>query len=136
MRASKSSANARGANSTRERGKRAEDAVAEWLERQGFRVLARNHTTRRGEVDIVCSEGETLCFVEVRARSRLDHGTPAESVTKAKARRVVQAAVDWAARHGGMERPVRFDVVGVELGGSEPRYLLYRGAFDAQGAGL
>jgi len=120
--------------SASERGRRAEAAAAAWLERQGFEVLARNHATRRGEVDLVCREGETLCFVEVRARSSGSHGTPAETVTAAKARRVVAAATDWAVRHGGLDRAMRFDVVAVDLGPGEPRFTLYRAAFDASGA--
>ena len=116
-----------------ERGRRAEAAAASWLERQGFEVLARNHATRRGEVDLVCREGNTLCFVEVRSRSRLDHGSPAESVTAAKARRVVAAARDWALRNGGLERATRFDVVSVEWGEEGPRFVLFRGAFDSAG---
>ncbi len=119
--------------SASERGRRAEAAAAAWLERQGFEVLARNHATRRGEVDLVCREGATLCFVEVRSRSRLDHGSPAESVTPAKARRVVAAARDWALRHGSLERATRFDVVSVEWGEEGPRFLLFRGAFDSAG---
>jgi putative endonuclease len=119
--------------SASERGRRAEAAAAAWLERQGFQVLARNHATRRGEVDLVCREGETVCFVEVRSRTRLDHGSPAESVTPAKARRVVAAAKDWALRHGGLDGRVRFDVVAVEWREDGPRLALYRGAFDSAG---
>jgi len=119
----------------RERGQRAEAAAGAWLEGQGFQVLARNHATRRGEVDLVCREGATVCFVEVRSRTRLDHGTPAESVTQAKARRVVAAATDWAARHGALDGPVRFDVVAVEWAPAGPRFTLYRAAFDAAGGG-
>ncbi|HEY7725378.1 MAG TPA: YraN family protein [Anaeromyxobacteraceae bacterium] len=124
-----------GGGTARRRGDDAERAAVAWLAAQGFRILARNHATRRGEVDVVCREGETLCFVEVRARTGATHGTPAESVTRAKARRVVAAATDWAARHGGLDRPVRFDVLGVDLGGASPRFTLYRGAFDADGIG-
>jgi putative endonuclease len=122
-----------GGGEARRRGGEAELEAAAWLAAQGFQVLDRNHATRRGEVDLVCREGETLCFVEVRARRRATHGTPAESVTPAKARRVVAAATDWAARHGGLDRPTRFDVVAVDLGGGNPRFTLYRGAFDAEG---
>jgi putative endonuclease len=121
------------ADGRRARGQGAEAAAAAWLERQGYAVLARNHRTRRGEVDLVCREGVTLCFVEVRSRSRLDFGTPAESVTVAKARRVVSAATDWALRHGGLEQAMRFDVVSVDLSGGAPRLELIRGAFDAEG---
>lgn len=124
---------ARQAESTHRKGREAEEAAAAWLEGQGYRVVARNHATRRGEVDLVCCEGEVLCFVEVRSRSRADRGSPAESVTPDKARRVVAAATDWAVRHGGLERLMRFDVVAVDLSGAGPRFTLFRGAFDASG---
>jgi len=119
--------------STRERGRAAEDLAATWLEARGFDVLARNHATRRGEVDLVCREGETLCFVEVRSRAPAGHGTAAESVTRRKARRVVAAATDWAMRHGGLDRPMRFDVVAITTGPAGPEIVLHRGAFDATG---
>lgn len=110
-----------------------EDAAARWLQGQGYRVLARNHATRLGEVDLVCREGDTICFVEVRGRASSAWGTPEETVGAAKARRVVAAATDWALRHGGLEQPMRFDVVAVELSGPTPRFRLHRGAFDADG---
>jgi putative endonuclease len=115
------------------RGRAAEDAAAAWLAGQGYRVLARNHRTRRGEVDLVCRDGEALCFVEVRSRTRLDYGSPAASVTSAKARRVVAAATDWALHHGGLAQDIRFDVVAVDLSGPVPRCELFRNAFDAEG---
>ncbi len=123
----------RGSDSTRARGRAAEDAAAGWLERLGYVVVARNHATRRGEVDLVCRDGATLCFVEVRSRSRLDFGSPAASVNVGKARRVVAAATDWAVRHGGLAQDMRFDVVAVDLSGGAPRFELFRGAFDAEG---
>ncbi|HEX9289017.1 MAG TPA: YraN family protein [Anaeromyxobacteraceae bacterium] len=123
----------RAAQSTRARGRAAEAAAAVFLEREGYAVVARNHATRRGEVDLVCRDGATLCFVEVRSRSRLDFGSPAASVTVAKARRVVAAATDWAVRHGGLEQDMRFDVVAVDLSGNTARFELIRGAFDADG---
>jgi len=122
-----------GGESTHRKGREAEEAAAAWLEAQGYRVVARNHATRRGEVDLVCREGDTLCFVEVRSRRSTGHGSPAESITGQKARRVVAAATDWAVRHGGLDRAIRFDVVAVDLSGARPRFTLFRGAFDASG---
>jgi putative endonuclease len=82
----------------------------------------------------VCRDGSTLCFVEVRSRSRLDYGSPAASVNMRKARGVVHAATDWAVRHGGLEQEMRFDVVAVDLScPSGPRFELFRSAFDASG---
>ncbi len=117
----------------RARGRAAEDLAAAWLARRGFEVLARNHATRRGEVDLVCREGDVLCFVEVRSRSSRAFGAPEETVDRRKARRVVAAATDWAARHGALDRPIRFDVVAVTEGPAGPEVELFRNAFDADG---
>jgi len=122
--------------STRERGRQAEDLAAAFLERRGLEVLARNHATRRGEVDLVCRDGDVLCFVEVRSRATASGGTPEESVTRRKARRVVAAATDWALRHGGLDRAIRFDVVSVRMGPGEPRVEHFSAAFDADGEAL
>jgi putative endonuclease len=119
--------------STREAGRAAEDAAARWLEGLGWRVLARNHAARRGEVDLVCEEGGTLCFVEVRSRTSGAFGSPAITVDLRKRRRVVAAATDWAVRNGGLERAIRFDVLAVDLSAGAPRFELFRGAFDAAG---
>jgi putative endonuclease len=99
----------------------------------GYQTLARNHASRRGEVDLICRDGEVICFVEVRSRTSAAQGSPLETVSVAKARRVVAAATDWAARNGALDQPLRFDVVGVLLDGPEPRFELVRGAFDASG---
>ena len=96
-------------------------------------MLARNHATRRGEVDLVCREGDVLCFVEVRSRSSRAQGGPEETVDRRKARRVVAAATDWALRNGGLERAIRFDVVAVADGPGGPELQLFRNAFDADG---
>ncbi|MFO0581269.1 MAG: YraN family protein [Anaeromyxobacter sp.] len=116
-----------------EAGRRAEALAAEFLEGKGMEILARNHRARRGEVDLVCRDGAVLCFVEVRSREAGAPMTPEESIDRRKALRVVAAATDWAARHGGLERPIRFDVVAIELGRGAPVIRHHRNAFDADG---
>lgn len=118
---------------TRARGQAAEALVEAHLTGLGWQVLARNHATRRGEVDLVCQEGEVICFVEVRSRASLAQGSPLETITPVKARRVVAAATDWAWRHGKLDAALRFDVVGVVPGPDGPAIELVRGAFDAHG---
>ncbi len=118
----------------RARGREAEALAERWLRGRGFRILDRNHATRRGEVDLVCEEGGTICFVEVRSRATGAPASPAETVTRAKALRVVAAATDWARRRGVLEHPLRFDVVSVLFGPGEPKVEIMRGAFDAGGS--
>src|SRR3954452_19300091 len=50
------------------RGRRGEELAADHFERLGFEVLARNHRTRYGELDLVAFDGETLVFAEVKTR--------------------------------------------------------------------
>jgi len=121
------------ADDTRTRGREAEALAEAHLAGLGWQVLARNHATRRGEVDLVCQDGEVICFVEVRSRAGEAQGSPLETISPAKARRVVAAATDWAWRHGKLDAALRFDVVGVVLGPAGPRIELVRGAFDAHG---
>ena len=124
----------RGDPDRRARGREAEDLAAAFLEARGLAILARNHATRQGEVDLVAREGDVLCFVEVRSRTSEAQGGPEETVSASKARRVVAAATDWAARNGGLDRDIRFDVVAVTLlDGAPPRLEHFRGAFDADG---
>jgi putative endonuclease len=114
-------------------GQEAEALAERYLAGLGYRTLARNHATRRGEVDLVCQEGPVIVFVEVRSRSSVAQGSPLETVDHAKARRVVAAATDWAQRNGALDSALRFDVVAVLLDGPQPRFELVRGAFDASG---
>lgn len=121
------------AGDTRARGQAAEALAEAHLVGLGYQVLARNHATRRGEVDLICLDGEVTCFVEVRSRASEAQGSPLETITPVKARRVVAAATDWAWRNGKLDAALRFDVVGVVLAPEGPAFQLVRGAFDAHG---
>lgn len=91
------------------RGSEAEAQAADYLMRHGLIILARNYRCRGGEIDLVCRDGATLVFVEVRLRTNRGYGGAAESITAAKQRRVVLAARHYLA---GKPQPVcRFDAV-------------------------
>ncbi len=93
-------------------GARAEALAAVFLERQGLTILERNHRCRGGEVDLICRDGSTVVFVEVRLRSTKAHGGAAGSITPSKRRRLILAARHWLA--GRPEMPCRFDAVLLE----------------------
>lgn len=118
----------------RARGLLMEDRVASWLEERGYRILARNYLCRRGEVDIVAEHGEVLAFVEVRSRGDDGLGSPAETVSLGKRRRVIAAATDFAVRHRLLDRrAIRFDVVAVLDRDGEVEVEHLPDAFDATG---
>jgi putative endonuclease len=99
-----------------------------------MRVIVRNYRTTQGEVDLIARDGDTIVFVEVKARRR---GEPAEAVTSEKQRRLTLAAVHFLRRHGLLEHSSRFDVVAVVWpeSGKSPVIEHYRDAFPAVGRG-
>ncbi|QAT85821.1 hypothetical protein EJ065_4268 [Corallococcus coralloides] len=115
----------------REAGDVAEAEGVRLLESQGFRVVARNWTCRYGELDIVAEQGELMCFVEVRMRSTAAWGDPSHTVSFAKQRRVVKAALHYLFQNGIDGRMVRFDVISVVGQGEHARVEHLPAAFDA-----
>ncbi|MEE2033793.1 YraN family protein [Rhodococcus chondri] len=98
-----------------------EDLAAEFLESTGMVILERNWRTRYGELDLIARDGAVLVFVEVKTRTGLGYGTPAEAVTAAKADRIRRLAGQWLARQTRRWQHIRVDVVTVLLArGSAP----------------
>jgi putative endonuclease len=109
-----------------------ENLAVDVLAARGYAILERRYRTDHGEIDIIALDGETLVFVEVRAKATAECGTAAESVTPEKQRRVVRMATVYLARHSLADRPCRFDVVAIDDALSEePVITVYPGAFDA-----
>ena len=109
-----------------------EELAARELASRGYAILERRYRTRFGEIDIVAEDGETLVFVEVRARATEEFGRAADSVDDRKKRKVTAMAVEYLARHHVTNRPCRFDVVAVDDALSpSPEITVFPNAFDA-----
>jgi len=65
-------------------GNKGEELAAGYLSKKGYKIIERNFRTRFGEIDIVCWDGETLVFVEVKTKIGHDFGEPEEMVNKGK----------------------------------------------------
>jgi len=114
-------------------GELGERVAACYLEAMGCRVLWRNFRgPHGGEVDLVVRDGVTLVFAEVKTRSSLQFGSPAEAVTLGKRKLIERGAQNWLSGLA-VEMPVivRFDVVEVLLSeGERPEVNWIRGAFE------
>jgi putative endonuclease len=101
------------ASSRRAYGDFGERLAAQWYERHGYDVLARNWRCREGEIDLVARKGRVLVVCEVKARRSEAFGGGFEAVTATKQARLRRLAARWLAesRPGAVE--VRFDVVAV-----------------------
>lgn len=113
----------------RARGRVGEDDAVRWLESQGYRVLERNVSNHAGEIDLVAWEGETLCFLEIKARATDAYGAAIAAVDARKQRRISRAAALYVAIRGHHQRPCRFDVLGLDWVAGGWRYTLVRDAF-------
>lgn len=93
-------------------GADAEARAEAHLVKQGLKSLARNWRCPLGELDVVMADGDTLVIVEVRARSGTDHGSALDSITAAKRRKLVRAALAFTQAHPAwQDAPLRFDIV-------------------------
>ncbi|MBL8002990.1 MAG: YraN family protein [Flavobacteriales bacterium] len=105
-----------------------EQLACQFLERKGFAILHRNWRNGHDELDIVARDGRFLVVVEVKTRSTDRFGHPEEAVGPAKARKLLRAADAFIATTG-TDLELRFDVVSVTLGRTEPELLHIPDAF-------
>src|SRR4051812_35353249 len=94
-------------------GPKGEAYALDLLKKRGHKLLAQNVSCPVGEIDLVTRHGDTLVFVEVRARSSVQFGTPAETITRSKQQKVRRAA-EWYLAKTFKNRALpncRFDVV-------------------------
>ena len=108
-------------------GTSGESAACEYLMREGLSILARNFRRPTGEIDIIAREKKTIVFAEVKKRTTLRFGRPAEAVDHAKQMHILRTAMLYLAENELDDAPVRFDVVEVLPTGV--RHI--RNAFDA-----
>ena len=93
-------------------GNKGEKRAANFLSKKGYKLLAKNYRCKYGEIDIIMEQGETLVFIEVKARSSAKYGLGYESVTASKQEKLLKTAQTYMVEKG--ERPARFDVVSID----------------------
>jgi putative endonuclease len=93
-------------------GRYGEEVAAAFLTAAGMRIVERNWRCPAGEIDIVAEDGAVVVVCEVKTRSSLRFGDPAEAVHPAKAARLRRLGATWLAAHG-RGREARYDVVTV-----------------------
>ena len=104
--------------SRQELGRWGEAHAANYLQQQGYTVIARNVRTPYGEIDLIVqqvSEGETIAvFVEVKTRTSKTFGYPEEAITPRKRLNLVSAAQHYLQKHPDLDKNWRIDVIAIE----------------------
>jgi putative endonuclease len=112
-------------------GTKGEEAAYFYLRQCGYTVVARNwrNSRRKGEIDIIAWEGETLCFVEVKTRTRKTM-VPAETAVDRDKMKELSGMARLYLRQMPMGTKFRFDIVTVYLlAGLDPEISLFKDAF-------
>lgn len=106
-------------NPRQQLGKAAEEAAANALVANGFRVLWRNLRIGALEIDVVAKRGDLVVIVEVRARGAGSFEKPLASISRTKRRTLLRASrALWKGRIAkmGEVKRLRIDVAAVTQG--------------------
>jgi putative endonuclease len=94
------------------KGRAGEEAAAVHLEKQGMRILERNFRSRKGEVDIIALDGETIIFAEVKSWSSYGIDALEQSLDTKKQRKIIETSKYFLSVHRKYRyMAIRFDVI-------------------------
>ena len=89
-----------------------EERAAEFLQKEGYRIVVKNYRHRHAEIDLIAEKDKLLIFVEVKTRSGTGFGMPEEFVNYTKSRLIMKAAEHYIFDTDWMF-DVRFDIVSI-----------------------
>lgn len=107
-------------------GKIGESKAVHFLKTNGYKIIQTNYKNYIGEIDIIASDGEVLCFVEVKTRTSLKYGLPREAVTFSKQNKIKNVAKVYLQNKELNYKAYRFDVLEV----IDDDCTLIKGAFE------
>ncbi len=92
-------------------------------------IVARNWTTRQGELDLIAYDGPDLVFIEVRTRHAPTQFSPESSVDGKKRDQLERLAYSFVERHELYDLPIRFDLIAIETHDSRDYCLRHYSGF-------
>lgn len=112
----------------KELGDKGEAIAANYLQKEGYRIEARNYRYSRNEIDIIARNENLLVFVEVKTRTSTYFGYPEESVTARKAALIMEAAENYIFENN-WQGNIRFDIIAIEFNASQHQVHHFPDAF-------
>jgi len=95
-----------------EKGIAGENRARIYLENLGYQILERNYRAGRGEIDIIATFDNCICFVEVKYRKNNKFGYPEVFVTEKKLSKIQETAEEYVLKNNWHGR-IRFDVIAI-----------------------
>lgn len=113
-------------------GEWGEAEARRYLETKEYVFMERNFRVPEGEIDLVMQDGDIVVFIEVKTRTSDSFGTPEESVSREKRKRLIRAAWAFLQERERIDASWRIDVVAIE---ASPNWTIqrldhYQSAFD------
>ena len=99
-------------------GNLGETLAVEFLQKNGYAILAPNWTFQKAEVDIIAQKDAILAVVEVKTRSSIDFGLPQDFVKPKKIQLLVKAINEYVTTND-LEVDVRFDIIAIHKEGQQ-----------------
>ncbi len=94
-------------------GFKGEDLACNYLEKQGYEIIARNFFCNQGEIDIIAKDKKEFVFIEVKTRSNFKYGNPIDAVNYYKKKHIWNASRYYIYKNNLESRFIRFDVIEV-----------------------
>ncbi|MFW5635098.1 MAG: YraN family protein [Thermodesulfobacteriota bacterium] len=117
-------------NQDQQFGQTSEAIAADYLQRNGYKILVRNYRTKLGEIDLIARDGDTLAFIEVKARRSARYGNPKYAVNRWKQKKISMAALTYLKSTKQMNVRARFDVLAILSTKHPPQIELIKNAFE------
>ncbi|MGL5694331.1 MAG: YraN family protein [Peptostreptococcaceae bacterium] len=95
----------------KQKGDLGESIALKYLINNGAEIIEKNYKIRSGEIDIIAKVNNELVFVEVKSRSNVRYGYPAEAVNNKKINKILNVAKYYILVNNLYNIPTRFDVI-------------------------
>ena len=110
-------------NSTHDKGLDGENRACAYLRNKGYEIVERNFRTRGGEIDIICSRGETLFFVEVKSLPKGNLEILSHELNRRKQQKIIKTAKCYLQKNRQYSnRLIQFDVLALDVPALDPVY--------------
>lgn len=94
-------------------GKEGEKLAVKLLKKHKYKIIERNYNSPFGEIDIIAKDGDTLAFVEVKARGSINYGSPQSAVDWRKQAKICKTSLYYIVQKKIENMGIRFDVVAI-----------------------
>ncbi|OGF46934.1 MAG: hypothetical protein A2452_07205 [Candidatus Firestonebacteria bacterium RIFOXYC2_FULL_39_67] len=110
-------------------GDSGETLAAIYLQKNGYKIIARNYKCCYGEIDIIAKEKDIWCFIEVKAIAKPVAESPFDTIGKKKMEHIENSAAQYVAENKLGNEKIRFDAVGIRVGSGNYDIELVKGIF-------